>query len=66
MVTMETSTVQAYEDGTNITTNEHFRIWQGSKYVCSFSIQICTKGQIHSNHQPELNNVRHNKSDKDV
>lgn len=45
MVTMETSTVQTYEEGTNITTNEHFRLWQGDKYICSFSIQICGKGK---------------------
>lgn len=32
MVTMETRTVQTYEDGTN----EYFGIRQGGKYICSF------------------------------
>lgn len=64
---METSTVQTYEDSTNVTTaHKHFRIRQGGKYICFFSIQICGKGQICSNHQPNLDSVQLNKLDKDV
>jgi hypothetical protein len=34
--------------------------------MCSFSIQIYGKGQIYSNHQPNLDNVQLNKLDKHV